>query len=310
MIAVTGATGYIGSALVERLAAGGQEVLAFTRGTAPAESRAGVRWQARADGVPLAGDLAGCSALVHLAGRAHTRVAHAGGRDLFEEANRTLALRTAAAARQAGLARFVFVSTLGVHGHRSEQPVTADSPPRLETPYARSKWAAEEDLRTACAGSTMQLCIVRPPMVYGPRCPGNFCRLARLVATGLPLPFGSVREVRSFVQVDNLASFLQHCCEPAAPAGTFVVADGSDWTLPQLLRAMAAGMGRSARLLPCPPVALRLGARLLGLGREMDSLTRPMPVDAAATRAAFGWVPPVDPARAVAAAAASCIARR
>jgi UDP-glucose 4-epimerase len=264
-----------------------------------------VRWIGTADGAPRPDDLAGCSALVHLAGRAHTRVAVADGRDLFDEANRALALRTAAAARQAGVRRFVFVSTLGVHGNWSAAPVTADSPPQLDTPYARSKWAAEQELRELCAGGAMQLCIVRPPMVYGPGCPGNFGRLVRLVQRGIPLPFGSLRGTRSFVQVDNLAAFLQRCCAQDAPAGTFVVADGSDWSLPELVRAIAAALHRPARLLPFPPALLRLAAAAAGLRREMDSLTRPMPVDARDAWRAFGWTPPVDPGPALRDAAAS-----
>lgn len=305
MIAVTGATGYIGAALVARLARQGLGVLALTRGAAPAETRPQVRWLATPDGAPRASDLDACTAVVHLAGRAHTRVAVDAGRDLFDEANRELALRTAAAARQAGVRRFVFVSTLGVHGNWSASPVTADSPPQLDTPYARSKWAAELELKRAEAAGSTQLCIVRPPMVYGPRCPGNFARLVRLVRTGLPLPFGSVREVRSFVHVDNLASFLQRCAEHPTASGAFVVADGSDWTLPDLVRVIGQGVHRPARLLPFPPAALRAFAAVAGLRREMDSLTRPMLVDARATCQAFGWTPPVEPRQAAAEAAAS-----
>lgn len=299
MIAVTGASGYIGRATVARLAQDGP-VTAVSRSAPPQSVPQGVTWKATGDVAPSAETFEGCTAVIHLAGRAHTTVAFQDGRDLFDLSNRQLALATAAAAHAAGVRRFVFVSTVGVHGNWSEADLQPDSPLKLDSPYARSKWLAEQELAAACAASGMELCIVRPPMVYGPGCPGNFPRLLRMVGLGLPLPFGSIDAVRSFIHVDNLASFLAACAtRPLPPDKIFVVGDGSDWSLIELLRVMAEGQGLRSRLFPFPVGLLRLAGRLAGRMREVDSLTRPMRIDADQARRALDWRPPLDPARAL-----------
>lgn len=299
MIAVTGAGGYIGGATVRFLAASGP-VLAIGR-TAPAGlERAGVQVAATGEGPPTPEMLRGCTAVVHLAGRAHTQVASERGRDLFDEVNRQLAVRTAAAARAAGVGRFVFVSSIGVHGNWSAETVRADSPARPAAAYARSKWAAEQELTAACAEQGPALVIVRPPMVYGAGCPGNFPRLVRLVRSGLPLPFGAARAVRSFVHVDNLASFLGACAVGPLPAQrTFVAGDGSDWSLAELVRGMAAALDMPSRLVSVPPGLLRLAGTLIGRRRELESLTLPLRVDWQEAGRAMGWQPVLAPAEAL-----------
>lgn len=297
-VAVTGASGYIGLALLRCLASRGHQVLAFGRREMTTDDSA-VRWCIKADGRPNRADLQNCDAVVHLAGRAHTRVALQDGVDLFDDANRKLACATAAAARDAGVARFVQVSTLGVHGNWSAQPVNETSPLIGDTPYALSKIAAEQELAEQLSNSATALAIVRPPMVYGAGCPGNFPRLVKLVKRGIPLPFGSVTGIRSFVHVDNLASMLAYCAETPNVDGVFVAGDGSDFELPSLIRAIAAGVHAPSRLVPFPPGLLRLAAKVAGRQREIDSLTRPMPVDWSKIRA-VGWMPALNAANALA----------
>lgn len=291
MIAVTGATGYIGRATLAELARRGLAVVAVSRygaGAAPA----GVQWRATGAGFPTAATFAGCDTVIHLAGRAHTTVAVADGQDLFDLENRQLALATAEAAHAAGARRFVFVSTLGVHGSGAAAPLRGDSPVHPQLPYARSKWEAEQQLTAWCAARGMALCIVRPPMVYGPRCPGNFARLVRMVRSGLPLPFAALHAQRSFIYVDNLASFLAECATQPA-TGAYVVADGSDWSVAQLVRAIGAELRLPVRSFPVPAALLRLAGKLTGKQREVDSLTLDMRVDPLPARHAFGWQPPV-----------------
>ncbi|MNR00735.1 hypothetical protein D3C85_1165180 [compost metagenome] len=141
-------------------------------------------------------------------------------------------------------------------------------------------------------------------MVYGAGCPGNFPRLVKLVKSGIPLPFGNVTGIRSFVHVDNLASMLAYCAETPNVDGVFVVGDGSDFELPDLIRAIAAGVQTSSRLVPFPPGLLRLAAKIIGRQREIDSLTRPMPVDWSKIRAS-GWMPALNAASALAGTLAS-----
>ncbi|MGE8672260.1 MAG: NAD-dependent epimerase/dehydratase family protein [Achromobacter kerstersii] len=297
-IAVTGASGYIGLALLRWLDGQGYDVVALTRHRTPI-SGTRANWLVRPDGRPDVADLNGCEAVVHLAGRAHTRLAIQDGVDLFDQANRELACATAAVTKAAGVPRFVQVSTLGVHGSWSAQPISEASALSGDTPYAKSKIAAERELTALLSDGGTQLTIVRPPMVYGAACPGNFPRLIKLVKSGIPLPFASIRGVRSFIHVDNLASFLAFCAITPAVQGVFVAGDGSDYELPELIRAIAAGTGTRARLLRFPPFLLRVTAKMTGRQREIDSLTRPMPVDWSKARAA-GWTPAIAPASALA----------
>jgi len=293
MIAVTGANGYIGLATLQWLAREGAGGIGIGRSAPVFPLPPSTQW--RIFGHP--GTFSDCDCVIHLAGRAHTTVAIDDGLDIFDKANRQLALDTAVAAHAAGVRSFVFVSTIGVHGNWSVEPVRANSPLHLETPYARSKWAAEQALSVFCADVGMRLCIVRPPMVYGPGCPGNFPRLLKLVASGVPLPLASMRSVRSFIQVDNLVSFLVMCASRVLPEqSVFVIGDGSDWSTAQLTKSMAEALGRSSRMFPFPLRLLSLVAGSIGRGREFDSLARPMRIDAHQAWEQCAWLPPIDPA--------------
>jgi len=293
MIAVTGATGYIGRAVVAELVQRGLPVAAVSRYGA-GSATVGVEWRITGANFPTRANFAECDTVLHLAGRAHTTVAVADGRDLFDIENRQLALLTAEAAHAAGARRFVFVSTLGVHGSGAESPLRSDSPVHPDLPYARSKWAAEQQLKVWCAARGMALCIVRPPMVYGPNCPGNFPRLVHMVSRGLPLPFSALHAQRSFIFVDNLASFLAECATKEV-TGTYLVADGSDWSVAQLVRAIGVQLQQPVRSFPAPVALLRFIGKLLGKMREVESLTLPMRVDAEQAYRDLGWRPRVSP---------------
>jgi UDP-glucose 4-epimerase len=298
-IAVTGASGYIGRATVNRLTDQGHEVIALTRRLSAHHAAGAGIWLERAEGLPLAADLVGCGAVIHLAGRAHTNIATKDGLDLFNDANHRLALDCSVIARDANVASFVLVSTLGVHGNWSNTPISEHSLLQGNTPYARSKIAGEQAVTEALHDSATRLCIVRPPMVYGPACPGNFTRLVKLIRTGLPLPFRSVTSMRSFIHISNLTAFLARCALTSSVHGTYVIADGSDFALPTLIRRIGVGLQRPTRLVPCSPVLLRALARLIGKQTELDSLTRPMCVDWSRARAG-GWSPPIPPDTALA----------
>ena len=212
-VAITGANGYIGSALTAECLARGYEVVTWSR-TPPTSRPLAATGQMTAhcsvDGLADASTLAGCDTLIHLAGRAHNFNAPDADAALFEWSNHQLAIAVAERARDAGIRRFIQVSTVSVHGNWSDGLVNEESPLRATTAYARSKKAAEESLGRICSNSGMGLCIVRPPLVYGARCPGNFSRLVRLVASGMPLPLRSIKARRSFIHLDNLVDFLCH----------------------------------------------------------------------------------------------------
>lgn len=302
-VAITGANGYIGGVLTHHCLGRDIEVIACSR-TPPASLIGTGNGQLTAhhsiDGIPDPDAIKGCSAIVHLAGRAHNFNAPDADAALFDWSNHQLAVKTAESAIRAGVQRFIQVSTLSVHGNWSETPVDENSALQATTPYALSKMAAEVSLAALCQTAGMELCIVRPPLVYGRGCPGNFVRLIRLIQSGLPLPLRSVDAHRSFIYVENLADFLRHCIDRPQLTGQskFVIGDGSDWSMPELVRAAARALGVPARLVPFPPAILQQGGSLMGRRREIDSITRSLLVNWSRARTECHWAPVIDPTQA------------
>lgn len=296
MIAVTGANGYIAQATLKWLAREGLNSVGISRSNPKWSVPSTIQWRLTSEASPGKDAFTGCKCVIHLAGRAHTKIAVIDGRDVFDQYNRQLAIDTAISAHMAGVERFVFVSTIGVHGNFSYSTIHIDSPLCLDTPYAKSKWAAEQSLVDYCKSVGMSLCIVRPPMVYGPNCPGNFPRLLKLVASGLPLPFCSMNSVRSFVNVDNLASFLTVCVdEQMEMSSVFIIGDGSDWSTAQLVEIMSDALGKKNRSFHFPVSLLHTLFSAVGKEREFSSLSRPMLIDSSFAREKYSWVPPVSP---------------
>jgi nucleoside-diphosphate-sugar epimerase len=294
---VSGADGFIGRHLCDRLERRGFAVTRAVR-TLPVRAASGQH--------VATGDLETCAALhqlvarhdavVHLAGRAHVlRETAADPRVAFHRANVDATARLAQAAVAAGVRRFVFVSSIGVHGNRADRPLTERDTPAPMEPYAESKLRAEQILADIARPTTMQIVVLRPTLVYGPHCPGNMARLARLVAHGLPLPLASFTGRRSLIGVDNLATLIESSItHPAAAGQTFLAADGEDVSLPELVRHLAAGLGVPARLFHFPPGALSLAARVLGQGALFDKLTASLRVDVTKARMLLGWTPEVS----------------
>ncbi len=141
----------------------------------------------------------------------------------------------------------------------------------------------------------MQVVIVRPPLVYGPGVRANFLAMMRWVNRGVPLPLGALDNKRSLVALDNLVDFLITCCtHPAAAGQTFLVSDGEDLSTSELLRRMAAALGKPARLLPVPAGVLTAGATLLGKREFARRLCGSLRVDISKARGVLGWAPPLS----------------
>ncbi|TLM67924.1 MAG: NAD-dependent epimerase/dehydratase family protein [Deltaproteobacteria bacterium] len=290
---VTGAGGFIGSALIEQLRAAGWAVRGSVRDAAAGEGLVAVgELGPDTDWRPA---LAGCDVVVHAAARAHRlREEAADPLAEFRRVNVAATLALAAQAQAAGVRRFVFISSIGVNGSiNTAGPFSEEQPPAPAAAYAVSKLEAEEGLRRLLAGSGMELVILRPTLVYAARAPGNFARLLRIVAAGLPLPLAGVRNRRSLLALENLLDFIGLCCErPEAAGQLFVVADGEALSTPELIRCLAAGMGRPARLWPCPDRVLRLGAQLTGRLAIYQQLCGDLEVDIGKARRLLAWSPP------------------
>jgi nucleoside-diphosphate-sugar epimerase len=279
-VLVTGATGFVGRRVVA--AAGGRAVPLSLRAGDPVAER-------------LETALAGAEApvLIHLGGRAHrSDAADPAALETYRRDNRDLTLALAEAALARGVRRFVFVSTVGVHGPPAPgQVLHPDDTPAPATAYGRAKWEAEQGLQ-ALAAQGLELAVVRPPLVCGAGAPGNLAALARLVARGLPLPLGAVRNRRSLVEAGDLAELLILAADHrAAPGGVFLPADPQPLSTPEIVRALAAGLGKPARLLPVPPALLRLAGRLTGRARQIGQLVDSLEVDPSTAVERLGWRP-------------------
>lgn len=297
-ILVTGAAGFVGTALCSRLRGDGATVVAVVRSAQDGAHALGSLDAGTDFGAPLAG----VDTVVHLAARVHVMndvVADQLGAYRAANVDTTLALARQAAAR--GVRRFVFVSSLKVNGEASAAaPFNAEDVAAPADPYGQSKHEAECALRALAATSTMELVIVRPPLVYGPGVKANFLRLMELVRRGVPLPLASVDNRRSMVALDNLVDLLTVCCShPNAAGHTFMVSDGHDLSSAQLVRLIATAMQRPARLLPVPPALLRAGATALGKAALAQRLLDSLQVDIAATCRTLAWTPPLSPGLAV-----------
>ncbi|WP_019592794.1 MULTISPECIES: SDR family oxidoreductase [unclassified Thioalkalivibrio] len=297
-VLITGATGFVGGALAARLHSDGAVVRGAVRRKVPDPRAFDPVVVSAIDGATEWGSaLVGVDTVVHLAARAHVlKDEDVDPLEAFRRVNVKGTCRLARQAAEAGVRRFVFVSSIGVNGNETARPFTESDAPSPQGPYAVSKREAEDGLRVLASETGMEVVVVRPPLVYGPGAPGNFGKLMEWVARGVPLPLGAVtRNRRSLVGLDNLVDLLVTCLEhPAAANRVFLAGDGEDLSTTDLLRRVAVAMGRRARLVPVPPVVLRAGARAVGRGEMARRLLDSLQVDISHTRDTLGWEPPVS----------------
>ena len=288
-VLVTGASGFVAQALL-RTHSADREFVATSRMTVSID---GVKWRRgphlseSSDWRPM---LEGIDAVVHLAGRVHLPSDEDPSAYFAENFEGTV--RLARDARSAGVRRFVFLSTSKVLGEESG-PVPFDENAQTSPgdPYATSKLSAERAL--AQIGAGMQVTILRPPLVYGPGVKANFLALVSAVARGLPLPFAAIRNRRSLIGVENLASAIVACLDsPASPGRTYHVTDGVPRSTPDLVRAIASALGRPPRLFPFPSTLLEACGSVVGRGDTVRRLTRSLELDDKAIRAEIGWREP------------------
>lgn len=319
MIVVTGAAGFVGSALARRLSADGRQVMPLAREPGTLEGPPSLQLVGAGD-LSTRNDLSdllrGASSVVHCAARVHVMQDRAADPlAAFRHLNVDLTESLARAAAAAGVRRFVFLSSIKVNGESTApgRPFTTSDLPGPLDPYGISKYEGEQALWRVAAHTGLEVVVVRPPLVYGPGVRANFLAMMRWVRAGVPLPLGAIDNRRSLVALDNLVDLLVACIDrPAAAGGTFLVSDGEDLSTTDLLRRLGRAMGRPARLLPVAPGLLRALASLAGRRDVIDRLCGTLQVDIRSTVERLEWRPPVgvDTALARAASTLSPLPRR
>lgn len=298
-VLVTGASGFVGRALVDRLGAEpGMEPRSGVR-----RPDAAVHNQVITPDLTTDGDwspaVVGADAVVHLAARVHVMAERAADPLAeYRRANVDGTLRLARAAVAAGVKRFVLVSTVKVNGEATQagHPFTEADPPAPTDPYGVSKAEAERALFDLGRASDLEVVVLRPTLVYGPGVKANFLAMTRWIARGVPLPFGSVTQNRrSLIAVDNLTNLIITCLRhPAAAGEVFLAADGEDLSTAALMCRVAQAMGRKARLIPVPASLLGATAKALGHGKLWQRLGGSLQVDTSKARSLLGWTPPIS----------------
>ncbi|EKD98149.1 MAG: NAD-dependent epimerase/dehydratase [uncultured bacterium] len=299
-ILVTGATGFVGTRLCEQAVVMGKSVRRVLREVGGVDDV--VIGELGPDNDWLTA-LRGVDAVVHLAARVH--VINDMVSDPLGEFRRVNVAGTLNLARQAaasGVRRFVFVSSAKVNGEvtAANQFFTEQDKPAPQDAYAISKWEAEQGLLQLAAETGMEVVIIRPPLVYGPGVKANFLAMMQWLMRGVPFPFASLNNRRSFVALDNLVDFISLCIEhPAAANEVFLVSDGEDLSTPELLQRLGSALGVRAKILPVPLSFLRLGATLIGRSDLFQRLCGSLQVDIAKAHNLLGWSPPVTVAAAL-----------
>lgn len=301
-ILVTGANGFIGRALTSRLLDLHYNIRTTTRSKQPHYQPSNKPYEAftideSKPDLGLKNALRKVYAVVHLAARVHimnetTKNAY----DEFHKANVEVTSRLVKEASAAGVKRFIFMSTMSLYSNdyqnSSPAPFTEELAPNPLSPYAISKWEAEQYLKAVAQNSAMKITVIRPPLVYGPGVRANFLSLLKLAKTGLPLPVGMLNAKRSLISRDNLIDFIICCINHSLAANeTFFVSDNADISVKDLFAKLIQLFGKRALLLPIPPKLLYSFGSLLNKREIVNRLCTPLQVNTSKANTLLGWKP-------------------
>jgi nucleoside-diphosphate-sugar epimerase len=296
-VLITGASGFVGNSLCIQMLRQGYSIRAAIRSTALPIKNVEVEVVEAIDAnTDWSNALAEVDVVIHLAARVHVMKDHAlDPLAEFRKVNVDGTLNLARQAANAGIKRFIFISSVKVNGEYTETnaPFTELDKPHPQDAYGISKLEAELGLLKIAQKTGMEVVIIRPPLIYGPGVKANFASMLNLVKRGIPLPLGAINNKRSFIYVENLVSFILHCVHhPLAANQIFFVSDGQDLCIKELLSECATAMGVKSRLFPVPQRLLEVGAMVLGKTDVAQRLCGNLQVDITKARELLGWSPP------------------
>jgi UDP-4-keto-D-QuiNAc 4-reductase len=295
---VTGATGFVGSALVQHLAREPRFFVTAVVRDPAVRLPEGVVPLVALGQTPFseALPLEGVSVVVYCAARVHVM------NDIapdplaeFRKVNVVGTLNLARQAAKAGVRRFVFLSSIKVNGGATlpGQAFRANDAPAPEDAYGQSKWEAEDGLQMIAHETGMEVVVIRPPLVYGPGVKANFLELLKIVDKGFPLPFRRIRNRRSMIYLGNLVDAIHACAvHPNAAGEVFLVSDEQDLSTPELIMAIARAMGRPPRLFPVPQKLLEAGLAVSGRKQVAERICGSLTIDSSKIRYLMDWIPP------------------
>ncbi|MBD1846005.1 SDR family oxidoreductase [Cyanobacteria bacterium FACHB-63] len=292
---VTGATGFVGSALCQLLESSEHTVYGVIRNS-DAKLPASVK-PILVSSISELNDhliLSQIDVVIHLAARVHQMKDTATDpltefRIVNTEATKNLAIAAAAA----GVKRFVYLSSIKVNGDGQAEPYTEQSQPQPNDPYGISKWEAECTLKSIADETGLEVVILRPPLVYGAGVRANFLNLMKLVEKGIPLPLGAVYNQRSLVYVGNLVDAIATCAtHPNAAGQTFLISDNADISTAELIRNLSVFLKQPVRLVAISPVILTMLAQIFGKTATVDRLLGSLTIDSSKIRQTLDWQPP------------------
>lgn len=298
-VLITGASGFLGCALARHLVVEGRPLrLAMRRSYAGSPTSVEViqvptlepetDWRKAVEGI---------ATIVHCAARVHVmRDEAASPLDEFRRVNVCGTINLARQAVEAGVKRFVLISSIGVNGAETfGRAFRADDAASPHSPYSVAKWEVEQELMKLARKTGLEVVTIRPPMIYGPGAPGNFAQLLRIVNLGLPLPFGRLHNLRSFVALENVVDLVVRCIDhPRAANQVFLVSDGEDLSVTEFIHRIAKAQKRSIPLFPISQKWLERLAGIVGKEQQMCKLTGSLQIDIEKTVTMLSWKPVIS----------------
>ncbi|MEC8147411.1 MAG: SDR family oxidoreductase [Pseudomonadota bacterium] len=290
-ILVTGANGFIGKALCKKLRNQQHDVIAAVRRRCNISNVTILENEYSWEKALMNQDI-----LIHTAGLSQVRKdTEIDPLEVYRSVNVQKTRILAQQAAASGVKLFIFLSSIKVNGEltKTNSYFSFRDEASPKEPYSISKWEAEQTLREIAAKTNLKIVIIRSPLVYGPGVKGNFLSLLNLLDRGIPLPFGSIKNKRSLVGLNNLIDLIITCTErPAAANKTFLVSDDDDLSTTELLQRLACALNKPVKLLPFPTSILQLGASLLGRRDTAQRLLGNLQLDISHTKKALDWSPP------------------